>query len=245
MSMRVDQPHVATADKPLSAPTDGYSNVRLMRAFDWLTKTLVTLTFCFAVGSLPARAHPHAWIDLRSTVVLDDAGRVTAIEQQWSFDPLYTVFATDEITTTTNTQAEALRKLAKVNLENLRTHDYFTEVRVGGLKAALGTVSEFESELREGRLWMRFVVPLREPTDPKRGKIVFAVFDPTYYVEILHLREDVIAFRGGPAGSCHGEIVPPNPKTEAILLARAMDRDATPDTSLGKVFAERVKITCR
>ena len=41
--------------------------------------------------------------------------------------------------------------LAKFNLKNLRAHDYFTEVRVGGLEAALGTVSEFESELRELR----------------------------------------------------------------------------------------------
>lgn len=227
------------------ARIDGFWHMYLIPTFGRFTKVVFLLAVYITISSSPARAHPHAWIDLRSTVVLDDAGRVTAIEQQWSFDPLYTVFATDEITTTTGTQAEALRKLAKVNLENLRTHDYFTEVRVGSLKAALGTVNEFESELREGRLWMRFVVPLREPADPTRGKIVFAVFDPTYYVEILHLREDVIAFRGGPAGSCHGEIGPPNPTTEAILLARAMDRDATPDTSLGKIFAEQVEITCR
>ena len=149
MSMGVDRPHVATADRPLSVPTDGYLSVRLMHAFDWLTKTLVALTFCFAVGSLPAKAHPHARIDLRSTVVLDDAGRVTAIEQQWVFDPLYTVFATDGLNTTTDSPTAALMALAKTNLENLRAHDYFTEVRVAGLKAALGTVSEFESELCE------------------------------------------------------------------------------------------------
>ena len=242
--MRVDQPHVATADKPLSAPSDGDLNVNLIPTFGRLTTVVFALVVYITASASPARAHPHSWIDLRSTVVLDAAGRVTAIEQQWFFDPLYTVFATDGFNTATDSQTAALTALAKTNLDNLRAHDYFTEVRVGGLKAALGTVSEFESELREGRLWMRFVVPLREPTDPTRGKIVFAIFDPTYYAEILHLREDVIAFRGAPAGSCHGEIVPPNPTTEAILLARAMDRAATPDTSLGKVFAERVKITC-
>ena len=151
MSMGVDRPHVATADRPLSAPTNGYLSVRLMRAFDCLAKTLVALTFCFAMGSLPAKVHPHAWIDLRSTVVLDDAGRVTAIEQQWFFDPLYTVFATDGLNTATGSQIAAITALSKFNLENLCAHDYFTKVRVGGLKAALGTVSEFESELRELR----------------------------------------------------------------------------------------------
>jgi ABC-type uncharacterized transport system substrate-binding protein len=226
------------------ARIDGFWRMYLIPTFGRLTTVVFALAVYITTSSSLARAHPHSWIDLRSTVVLDDAGRVTAIEQQWFFDPLYTVFATDGLNTTTDSPTAALMALAKTNLENLRAHDYFTEVRVAGLKAALGTVSEFESELRKGRLWMRFVVPLREPADPTRGKIAFAVFDPTYYAEILHLRDDVIAFRGGPAGSCHGEIVPPNPSTEAILLARAMDRAATPDTSLGKVFAERVKITC-
>ena len=84
---------------------------------------------------LTAQAHPHVWIDLRSTVVLDDAGRITAIEQQWLFDPLYTVFATDELTTKTSKPAEALRALAAQNLRELHSYDYFTVVRVGNAKA--------------------------------------------------------------------------------------------------------------
>ena len=35
-------------------------------------------------------AHPHAWIDLRSRVVLDDGGRVRALELDWLFDDFYT-----------------------------------------------------------------------------------------------------------------------------------------------------------
>ncbi len=208
------------------------------------TKALLALMLCFVAGSSPARAHPHAWIDLRSTVVLDAAGRVTAIEQQWLFDPFYTVFITDGMSGATGTRAEALMALARSNLQNLRSYDYFTEVRAGGAKVALGTVSEFESELREDRLWMRFVVPLATPVDPTERALAFAVFDPTYYVEILHLQGDVVAFRGVEAGGCSGRIVPPNPTTEAILLAQAMDRDATPDATLGSVFAERVEVTC-
>lgn len=118
-------------------------------------------------------------------------------------------------------------------------------MRAGGAKVALGTVSEFESELREGRLWMRFVVPLATPVDPTQRALAFAVFDPTYYIEILHLQGDVVAFRGAETGGCSGRIVPPNPTTEAVLLAQAMDRDATPDATLGSVFAERVEVMCR
>ena len=218
--------------------------IRILRS---LTSALFALIFCFAAGSSPARAHPHAWIDLRSTVVLDAAGRVTAIEQHWLFDPFYTVFATEGLPGAAATRADALTRLARSNLQNLRSYDYFTEVRAGGAKVALGTVSEVESELREGQLWMRFVVPLAAPVDPTEQALTFAVFDPTYYIEILHLQGDVVAFRGGggEAAGCSGRIVPPNPTIDAVLLAQAMDRDATPDATLGRVFAEQVEVTCR
>jgi len=213
---------------------------------DSLKGGFLALLFMLAGASgVPAVAHPHAWIDLRSTVVLDAQGRVVAIEQQWLFDVFYTAFATKGVSGAAGTRAEALTALARSNLQNLRSYDYFTEVRSGGAKVALGTVSEFESGLRKGRLWLRFVVPLATPVDPNERAFAFAVFDPTYYVEILHLRGDVVAFRGARTGGCSGRIVPPNPTTEAVLLAQAMDRDATPDTTLGSVFAERVEVTCR
>ena len=216
-----------------------------MRALRWLTEAAIALSIYIAIGSSTAQAHPHVWIDLRSTVVLDDAGRITAIEQQWLFDPLYTVFATDELTTKTSKPAEALRALAARNLRELHSLDYFTVVRVGNAKATFGKVSEFSSELRQGRLWMHFVVPLATPIDPTSQRVEFAVYDPSYYIEILHLQDDAIAFRGGRSGNCHGHVVPPNPSTEAVYLAAAMDRGATPDITLGKLFAERVEITCR
>lgn len=191
-------------------------------------------------GWVPAAAHPHVWIDLRGTVVLDAQGRVTAIEQEWLFDPFYTVFATEGL----SGAEEALTSLAKESLQNLRPHDYFTEVHAGGAKAPLGTVSEFESELRDGRLWMRFVVPLVTAIDPTKQAFTYAVFDPTYYIEILHLEDDVVAFRGADAVGCSGLIVPPTPTVDAVMLAQAMDQDAEPDTALGGVFAERVEVTC-
>ena len=52
----------------------------------------------------------------------------------------------------------------------MRTHDYVAEVHADGAKVALGTVSDFESELRKGRLRTRFVVRLAAPVDPAGGR---------------------------------------------------------------------------
>ncbi|MGF1627993.1 MAG: DUF1007 family protein [Kiloniellaceae bacterium] len=213
---------------------------------DYLRSGYLALLFMLAGASgVPAVAHPHAWIDLRSTVVLDAEGRVVAIEQQWLFDEFYTVFALDGLKTPADGRDPRLVELARVNLENLRPYGYFTEVRADGAKVTLGTVKEFETALRSGRLWLRFIVPLDKSIDPRREKASFSVFDPTYYIEILHMKDDVIAFHGAGANACSGRITPPNPTTETVMLAAALDRGAKADDTLGALFAETVVVQCR
>ena len=48
-------------------------------------------------GRGSVQAHPHAWIDPRSKVLLDVAGRVRALELGWIFDDDYTVAIADEV----------------------------------------------------------------------------------------------------------------------------------------------------
>ena len=185
----------------------------------------------------PAMAHPHAWIDLRTSVVLDPKGRVVAIEQEWLLDPLYSALLIEDLGDST----AALRAHGAGMLERLRVHDYFTQVRVDGQVQTPGTVHEFGTELRSNRYWIRFVMPLGAPADPTVQDLSYSVFDPTYYIEILHLEEDVIEFLGVEPGRCEARIEPPQPTTEAIMRARSPAVDARPDSSLGALFAERVQ----
>lgn len=197
------------------------------------------------VVATPAWAHPHAWIDLRSTLLLDDDGRVTAIEQEWLFDEFYSMFVMDGLIEGENAEVGSLMELARGNLENLRAYDYFTEVRSAGERLSLATVEDYESEMRGERLWMRFVVPLENPADPKAEAFSYAIFDPTYYVEMLHVGRDAIAFRGERASACTAELQPPDPDPETVTLAQALDRNAEPDSTLGRLFAEQVRVSCR
>lgn len=176
---------------------------------------------------------------------MDQQGRVVGIEQEWLFDDFYTLFIIEGANRDGVDQKKALAELARTNLENLRAYDYFTEARFDGRNLNFNNVEEFESELRGGRLWMRFVVPLSRAVDASAASFSFAVYDPTYYVEILHLKDDIVAFRGSSANRCAGQIVSPKPTTEAILLAQAVDQDVTPDNTLGRIFAEQVYVSCR
>lgn len=195
----------------------------------------ITLTASTAVPS-----HPHAWIDLRSTLLMTPENRITAIELEWLFDPLYTTLLLEDIGST----AESLREQASGMLRRLDEHSYFTEIRVNDETVATQSVHDFESGMRAGRYWVRFSLPLATSVDPSSVRLEYAVFDPTYYIEMLHLEKDVIEFHGDSAGQCIARITAPSPSTQAIIRARSPDVDKQPDQSLGALFAERVEVQC-
>ena len=152
------------------------------------------------MGMSSAHADRHAWIEHRSTILLDAAGRVSGIEQEWLFDEFYSLFATEEISKASGSQAEAPRALARENLNNLHEYDYYTEAHASGARVTFDKISEFETQMRGPRLWMRFVVPVVTRVDPVTSAFSFSIFDPTYYIEIRHADGDAIAVRNVKAG---------------------------------------------
>lgn len=213
--------------------------------FKPVTTWLMAVVFLgMFLAPLPTLAHPHAWIDLRSQVLLDDQGHVRALQLDWVFDDYYTVAIAEAGEPIDQVSGDVWTALAKRNLDNLAEHDYFTEARFNDELIELGEVERYEGGLRDGRMWMRFEVPLHNPVDPKAGAFQYAVFDPTYYIEIAHIKDDVIAFDGLGGGACIGEVIQPNPTFEQISLASALDKDETAGDDVGKLFAETVVVRC-
>jgi len=206
----------------------------------------IVLVLCVAlvVGHRTASAHPHVWIDLRTTVVLDAEGRVTAIDQEWLFDPIYSAYAVAGADPESDAGRQALADLVAESMRNLHPYDYFSRVRVDGARQAFERVREYAADLREGRLLYRFTLPLAEPVDPAAHDVDVAVFDPTYYIEMLHLEGDVVAFSGANPAGCGARIIAPTPDMETVVFARSLDRGAPPDDTLGAQFAELVVVTC-
>lgn len=212
---------------------------------EFLIGTALILVLGLA-GGRGAGAHPHVWIDLRTTVVTDAAGRVTAIEQEWLFDPIYSAYVTGGADPATERGREALADLMDESMRNLREYDYFMRVRADGARLALGDVADgYTPQMSGDRLLYRFTVPLEEPVDPRGRDVDIAVFDPTYYIEMLHLEGDVVAFRGPSSTGCGARIIQPTPDMDAIALAQSLDKDAAADDTLGAQFAETVIVTCK
>lgn len=214
-----------------------------------LPGVLALLAAPFAAGA--AQAHPHGWIDVRVELQFDTSGAVESLRQSWLFDPYYTAFATEGMDGDGDGRPDtaALAELLQVNLTNLADYGYFTEATLGGRPLAFGAPEAAASAMRGDRLEMSFLLPLAEPADPARGGLVYRVFDPTYYIEMLHAEEaPAVRLLGAPAG-CDYRIEPPAPNPEVAALAAAVDRSqrAVPGfeaRSLGALFAETVTVSC-
>lgn len=201
-----------------------------MRGFPLLAAVVVGLS---VTG--PASAHPHAWIDVTVDVLFDPAGKVAALRQTWLFDEFYTA------DTVQKGQRDRMDRLVTRILGNLREYDYFTVVTAADGAVALGTPTEHSARMRGPRLSMTFTTPLVRPVAPP---LTYSVFDPFYYIEMLHADEDgAIRLVDAPA-DCRARLIPAKPDPKLVAKAAAIDRGGTGGNTLGAQFAETVEIRC-
>jgi ABC-type uncharacterized transport system substrate-binding protein len=192
-----------------------------------------------------ADAHPHAWIDMTVEVVFDQ-GKVGALRETWLFDDYYTAYATEDMDEDGDGKPDdhRLRALLEENMRNLAEYNYFTQVTSGGKNLAFGKVAEMSSRMNGTRLEMTFLLPLAAPLDVRERPMVYGIYDPTYYIEILHAEKpDAIRLTAAPAG-CTTKLEEPHPTIEAAALAASIDSLHRTDNTLGALFAQRVTVRC-
>ena len=206
--------------------------------------TAAGLLALVTLASVPAAAHPHAWIDMHSEVMLDGDGDMEGLRLYWVFDEWYTTYIASEFAKSDTMSTEFLTSLASQNLANLAEYDYFTKVLVDGEKASIGKVTKFDTGLLQERLWLRFEVPLADAIDPRKRKVSYKVYDPSYYIEILHVEDNPVTFKGKGADQCSAKVIDADPTFEAVALASAIDVTQTGGDNLGELFAQTVEVSC-
>lgn len=211
-------------------------------------------TLIFAAGLLVAvftvatgvSAHPHAWIDLTVKVLFDKKARVIGLRQTWLFDPAYTVFATEGLDSDGDgvPDKDKLKVLLRENMRNLKAHRYFTDVRFGSERIAFSAVTDKSSRMVGKRLEMTFTLPFQAPAEASKIPIVYAIYDPSYYIEMVHAETAAPVALVDAPDLCRYRLVPSNPNPEVVSLAASLDRTQTAGDGLGRLFAESVAIEC-
>src|SRR5579872_6369022 len=87
----------------------------------------------FAVPTV-ALAHPHVWVTMKDELVYAADGSVTGIRHAWTFDEMFSTFATQGIDSKQKGvfTHEDLAPLADVNIKALKDTDYFTKAEANG-----------------------------------------------------------------------------------------------------------------
>lgn len=191
-------------------------------------------------------AHPHVWIDLRIKPVMNEQGELLGLEQAWRFDPFYSLVLIEELEKggSATKLDERYDQLAWEIVKNLNQVSFFTQGRALQTPSQWDQVTE-STLLKVGqRLELRFYLPLAKPLSLKTSTFSYQIYDPSYYIEMLHATElglDKTALN--PA--CQLQLEAASPSSSLIEQALALDKTATAeDPELGKYFAERVTLDC-
>jgi ABC-type uncharacterized transport system substrate-binding protein len=205
-----------------------------------------------AAAAAPASAHPHVWIEMRSDVVFDDQGQITAMNLMWTFDDAYAQMAIDGLDTNGDGvySTSELDPLTKENIASLKDYEFFTVMRFNGQKQALGEVTEFGQIWSNDKLQLHMRVPLQTPVDPTKGEFVAKVYDPDFFIAIDYAKDEPVTAIGAIPKTC-AITVKPVPTDAEIEQTRAMLSTKGPewkpenDEDFGALFAQPVSVQCK
>jgi ABC-type uncharacterized transport system substrate-binding protein len=217
-----------------------------------MSRPVATLIRIFAVLLAltgVAQAHPHVWITFKSELIYGPDGALTGIRHAWSFDDMFSVFATQGIEAKEKGKftREELAPLAEVNVSSLKDFDYFTFVTADGQKVALTDPAkgEYWLDFNNSVMTLNFVLPLKQPVKAKELNV--EVYDPSIFIDFQFSKDDnAVKFVNKPA-NCSGKFELPRELTyqEQKALAQIPADQKNTSMTWGAQVANKIRVTCQ
>jgi nickel/cobalt exporter len=191
-----------------------------------MLKTPLTALVLLASTTASALAHPHLFVDARATITFDEAGNLSLIRNEWTFDEAFSVWqiqGLDANSDGTMTSTE-LQGLADENLAALAAFGFYTSVGREGQTLELEPIGDARFEFSDRRSTLTFSVAPKVPYRME-GKLEIGIADPAYYVGITFADTSAVKVENLPAG-CSTELLKGRPMSDdaaADLLALGPD----------------------
>jgi ABC-type uncharacterized transport system substrate-binding protein len=199
---------------------------------------------CVCVGA--AFAPPHVFVTTKARIIFDAHGHIAAIRHAWTFDDMYSAFATEGLGADGKLPTrEQLAPLAKTNVESLAEFGYFTVGKASGRQVEFTEpVDYFLEENADKLVTLTFTLPLKTPASAGKA-FSLQVYDPTYFVAFDVADKDGVTLEGAPKG-CSSSVVKPAPleAPETQKLSEAFFAGLSPGTDFGIKLATRIVIAC-
>ncbi len=150
-------------------------------------------------------AHPHMFIDTEMEVRLNGSV-LSGVQITWHFDPMFTAAITGDFDSNGNGLFSTSETSEVFNnaFSNLETFDYFTFVSVDGQTYSPSRIENFSVYMEDGALVYQFYCPFNIHVE--EGVFRIAIYDSTYYCDILYKEGSPITISGSGSESARFEI---------------------------------------
>jgi ABC-type uncharacterized transport system substrate-binding protein len=209
---------------------------------------LVTVVAGLVVAAGAASAHPHVWVTMKSEVVYLPDGSVTGIRHAWTFDDMFSAFATQGIGAKKKGEftREELAPLAEVNISSIKEYDFFTNAKADGKTVEFNDPASgyyLDYNPKDTQLTLHFMLPLKTPTKAK--ELIIEVYDREFYVDFSFAKKDPAKLAGAPA-KCKLTVGQPLDMGAALIkrLNQLGPGERDPTLTIGAEFANKLSVKC-
>ena len=195
-----------------------------------------------------ASAHPHVWVTMKSELVYAPDGSVTGVRHAWTFDDMFSTFATQGIDAKKKGEftREELAPLAEVNVTSLKEYDFFTQATADGKKVEFseppaGYYLDFNK--KDTVLTLHFTLPLKTPVKAK--DLSLEIYDREFFVDFSFKEKDPAKLVGAPA-QCKLTVGKPQEMGAALSqrLSQLGPDQRDPSLTIGAEFANKLSVKC-
>lgn len=217
--------------------------MQLQRAEHQTIWRTATLFWILCVGLVtPLMAHPHIWVDLQVTPIMDDQGHWTGLAQRWQFDPFYSLVLAEDLQ-----DPQRLNQLKSDIWNNLEPLNFYTEITLAEQHLSFSPQGGLSIAMDGLNAVLSFELSLNQPisaTQLQSADIQYRIFEPTYYLDMMH-QADAPMVMSETLQHCNVQVMAAQPSAEHLQRAIAADDpDVAEDPTLGQHFAQTVVIRC-
>ncbi len=179
----------------------------------------------FVFGSLSATAHPHVWITVETTVLVE-AGAFTGLRYVWVFDKQYKDQLLAELDTDKDgvLSDDELKAWFELSIKTLRDQKLFTVAKVGKQKINFEGPRDARFEARGDGLALHFTAPVATsgmtPAVLTGGELQIDIYDPTFFSGFTYASDLPIVVEALPQVRCEA-VVALNPGGEQQKVINA------------------------
>lgn len=197
-----------------------------------------------ASGVEKAQAHPHVFVTVKSEIVYDAEGKVTGIRHAWTFDDMFSAYATQGLDQKQQGvfTREELAPLAEVNVTSMKEFGFFTEGKLNGAKIAFADPVDYWLDYTDQMLTLHFTLPLKAPV--KVRDMNFDIYDPVYFVSFALAEKEPVTQSGAPANCRLTVARPDDGGAQAKTLGESFFNQPDPKNPFGSQFANKISVRC-